>query len=131
MQSKEPTIEQMNKAIAIFDGYMFFKGDPDHKCNFCFAGDEPCTPAVDRFAKDSRIVVYYELKYNTSWDILMPVVKKIPQLIRDTDELDLRRQLTSRWKPIQNELCNVDIRNVHFCVFKFIEWLNQNKPNAE
>lgn len=39
---EEVTIEDKNEGIAIFDGWEFIKGDPDHKCKFCFAGDEPC-----------------------------------------------------------------------------------------
>lgn len=76
----EITTEQKNEAIAIFDGWEFFKGDPNHKCNFCFAGDEPCTPAVDRFVKGGRVVFHYELKYHIDWNLLMEVIEKISKI---------------------------------------------------
>jgi hypothetical protein len=136
MQSKEPTIDQMNEVIAVFDGWKLLKGNPELICPSCDEGRVPsmcctCDQKNDKFQKAGKMVARTYFGYHASWDVLMPVVKKIPKLIHGTDELDLRRQLSSRWKPIQNELCNVDLRNVHFCVYKFIEWYNQNKPNAE
>lgn len=129
-QSNELTIEQMDKAIAVFDGYKFHEGDPNHKCNFCFAGDEPCTPAVDRFVKDCKVVFYYELKYYTSWDWLMPVGKKIRDLLQDM--LKKRPPHTA----CNGDLIEVDIHcaigeydisKAHKYIHQFITWYNQQK----
>lgn len=71
------TIDDMNEIIAIFDGWEFRAGDPKHKCPYCIGGDEPCTPAVDRFVKEGRTLFHFELKYHTSWDWLMPVIERV------------------------------------------------------
>lgn len=76
-QERQTAIDDMNEVIAIFDGWEFRKGDPSHKCPYCIGGDEPCTPAVDRFYKWGHVVFHYGLKYHSSWDALMPIVEKI------------------------------------------------------
>lgn len=131
--ANEPTIDDKNGAIAIFNGYQFFKGDPNHKCNFCFAGDEPCTPAVDRFVKDCKIVFYYELKYHTSWDWLMPVWKKAGKILFDIrgdligeNYLDAHR-IT---KAFIDACQKAEIENAHGAVYNAIQLIsgyNQQK----
>jgi hypothetical protein len=121
----------MNETIAIFDGWDFHKGDPNHKCPYCIGGDEPCTAAVDRFVKNNRTVFHYQLKYQSSWDALIPVVEKIPKLIRAELELEVRRQMSARYKPIENELCNFNRVNVHYCLYQFIVWYNNKKRTNE
>jgi hypothetical protein len=131
----EPTVDQdriddMNEVIAIFDGYQFRKGDPNHKCNFCFAGDEPCAPAVDRFIKDCRVYYHFELKYHSSWDALMPVGKKI---------YDLLAEMAKKRPPhtaCHGDLLEVDIHchireydrpKAHKAIYEFIQWYNKQK----
>jgi hypothetical protein len=124
-------IDDMNEVIAIFDGYQFRKGDPNHKCNFCFAGDEPCAPAVDRFIKDCRVYFHFELKYHSSWDCLMPVVEKIRKLIHAEEDGDIRKLMSQRYAPIENELRNINRTNVHYCVYQFIQWYNKVKEDRK
>lgn len=127
-QSNEPTIEEKNKAIALFDGYEFHEGDPTHKCNFCFAGDEPCTPAVDRFVKDCKVVFYYELKYHTSWDWLMPCWNNLRtelfQCMPASGFNDGFDKYGDAWK---TACFNAEIQNAHKVVYSAIKWLNQQK----
>lgn len=119
--ANEPTIDVMNKLIAVFDGYQFHKGDPDHKCNFCFAGDEPCTPSVDRFVKDSKVVFHYELKYHTSWDSLKPVIDEIfKYALAHPEEV----------RPIHEMSIVVSIQAAHEKVYEFCNWLNQQKQKG-
>ena len=64
------------------------------------------------------------LEYHSSWNWLMPVVKKIADLLLNKDWEDLQ-EAAKRWKPIANELQNVSKDNIYFCVVKFIEWYNK------
>lgn len=113
MSGDKITIDEMNEAIALFDGYekyedrfgIWFKRGELIKC---------LHPKLQ------------DLKYHTSWDALMSIVKKIKDLIRDAD-CEKRIQMSQRLKPIQNETLNVDVENTHYCVYQFIQWLNQNK----
>jgi hypothetical protein len=125
----EPTIDQMNEAIALFDGWEFRKGDPDHKCNFCFAGDEPCTPAVDRFVKGGRIVFHYEVKYHKSWDLLMPVFEKINQIWVNYNRTQ-QKQIEETYRAIQNRILLCSILEAAELIAQFIQWFNKNKPNG-
>lgn len=120
-QSNEPTIDDKNGVIAVFDGYQFFKGDPNHKCNFCFAGDEPCTPAVDRFVKDCSVVFHYELKYHISWDCLKPVIDEIFRYSLAHPE---------EARPVRELSIVVDIQAAHDKVYKFCKWFNQQKQKG-
>lgn len=122
-------MDDMNEAIAIFDGYQFLKGDPTHKCNFCFAGDEPCTPAVDRFVKNGRTLFHYQLKYHTSWDWLMPVIKRIREQHTDL-LLTLKNGVGEYIKAagaMNSGLISCDIDKAHAGVNNFIQWYHQNK----
>jgi hypothetical protein len=110
-------IDDMNEVIAIFDGYQFRKGDPNHKCNFCFAGDEPCAPAVDRFIKDCRVYFHFEMKYHSSWDWLMPVVKKI---LHEINAINTEAN-------IHQSLIKCDLTALHQSVHFFIQWYNKIK----
>jgi hypothetical protein len=129
--SNEPTIEQKNQVIAVFMGWKFIKGDPNHKCNFCFAGDEPCTPALDRFVKDKDMRVYYEFKYHSSWDWLMPVVKKIKSM-----HFDLRNQAPifaymEAAAPMNSALIQIDLQKLHEGVYIFLTWFNKQQSNEQ
>jgi hypothetical protein len=107
--SNEPTIEQMNEAIAEFMDYSHgnrnreFNPDADHK-------DE-------------------EFKYHSSWDWLMPVVNKAKALYLNYESYQMRNELKMRYRPIENELRNLSLINTQYCLFKFIQWYN-NKSNT-
>lgn len=64
-----------------------------------------------------------QVKYHSSWDWIMPVIKKIAIIVSDK-LADNYSDAKSRWTPIANELQNCNIENVWFCVVKFIEWYN-------
>jgi hypothetical protein len=132
------TTDDINEAIAIFDEWQFLKGDPSHKCNFCFAGDEPCTPAVDRFVKGGRIVFHYDLKYHASWEWLMPVVEKIESLenIRFGFTIDVLHVIVTDYKGKGVEIIwvhkfpdngDTKLSMTYDAVHQFIQWYNQNK----
>jgi hypothetical protein len=138
MSSDTPTIDSMNEVIAIFDGWEFHEGDPNHKCNFCFAGDEPCTPAVDRFTKNGRTRFHYNMKYNYSWDLLMPVVEKVETLdgrkysvVIEKDMCTIRdfmadKDIIYEASPLV-DLAASKIHATYTALYKFIQWYNQNK----
>lgn len=105
-QSNEPTIEQMNEAIALFDGYKVM--------------DRWQEPPNKFLIKDGakQGVRYNSFKYHTSWDWLKPVIDEIinyilvyPEQVRSVREMSIM----------------VNIRAAHERVYKFCKWLNQQK----
>jgi hypothetical protein len=69
-----------------------------------------------------------ELEYDTSWDWLMPVVKKINELMGDYERspfwgLDNAREIVMR---LGDSLCQVDIALTNKEVVQFIDWYNEN-----
>lgn len=127
--SNEPTIEQKNKAIAVFMGWEFIKGDPNHKCNFCFAGDEPCIPALDRFVKEKDMRVYYEFKYHSSWDGLMPVIEKINQVWARSAR-SKQKQIEETYRAIQNRILLCSLSETIEHVYQFIQWYNNQSTTT-
>lgn len=81
----EPTIEQMNEAIGMFDGWELISGDPNAICLSCDTGAQPsgwctCDQKTDRFRKNGKTVASTYFQYDSSWDWLVPVVEKIHKL---------------------------------------------------
>lgn len=119
--STEVTTEVMNEAIAVFDGWeryedrygIWFKREGLIKC---------LHPKLQ------------ELKYHTSWEALMPVGKKIRDLLNDMQKK--RPPHTA----CHGDLIEVDIHcavsdydivNAHKHMYTFITWYNeyQQKQN--
>ena len=67
-------------------------------------------------------IVWYQPERD--WNQLMPVVKKIADLLLNKEWENLQ-EAVFRWKPIANELPKAESENVWFCVVKFIEWFNK------
>lgn len=59
------------------------------------------------------------LRYHTSWDWLMPVIKKIK------DWVPVNNMGISLYQPINKELQLLDIETTFNAVIKFITWYNQ------
>jgi hypothetical protein len=59
-----------------------------------------------------------ELKFDTDWNWLMPVVKKCREESNDED---------SYWEAIYYSLVDLDIDSVYNAVVEFIKWYNENK----
>jgi len=126
--SNEPTIDAMNEAIAVFDGWRFIKGDPNHKCNFCFAGDEPCIPAMDRFLKDSDMRFRCHFQYHSSWDVLHQAWDKFKALnfIHHPNVSDFMAHLDR----ISNYMAFRTIEETHEVIFKAIQWYNNQSTTT-
>jgi hypothetical protein len=98
----EPIIEQMNEAIALFMG---MKGSGDY------------------------IRMNYN-RYHCAWDALMPVGKRIRDLL--SDMLSKRPPHTACMGDVIEvditcALHEYDIKKVHEAVYVFIQWFNQQK----
>lgn len=63
-----------------------------------------------------------EMEFNSSWNWLMPVVKKCRF---ETNHLNER--FTQLDIAIQNALCNCEIQNIFETVVDFINWYDENK----
>lgn len=120
--SNEPTIEQMNIALAAFEGRKFF----GH--------------TIDRFGGNTGNTLP-EMKYRTSWDWLMPVVEKINHTIIPNNKYPagvIIFKTTCHINDDMNILIETTItRNgtliecVHDAVYQFITWYNQQNQNNE
>lgn len=72
--------------------------------------------------KYAMCILLDHCKWHSDWNWLIPVVKKISDLvIKDSDNFN---ETKARWRPIANELLNCNLENVWFCVVKFIQWHN-------
>jgi len=109
--STEPTIDQMNETIAQFMGYYYSAGK--FYSNTVY-------PGRGNWFKVAR--------YHNSWDWLMPVGKKIRELLQDM--LKKRPPHTA----CHGDLIEVDIHcaiseydivKAHKYIHQFITWLNQ------
>ena len=66
-----------------------------------------------------------DLKFNSSWDWLMPVVKKIREVINtelNFSDFDDQRGYDQRLNPY-----NYDIDSIYKGAVEFIKWYNENK----
>lgn len=63
-----------------------------------------------------------DLNYHTSWDWLMPVLKKISGVLFS----EFAYSVTEQWRMIESPT-KYDIKNVHEQAYQFIEWYNENK----
>lgn len=113
MEQVQPSVDQMNEVIALFIGYE--KYEDKQGIWFKMNGLIKCLhPKLQ------------ELNFHRSWDLLMPILAKIKYI---ANAIDMPREFISRWKPIENELRNINIINTHYCAYKFIQWYNQQKQS--
>lgn len=68
----------------------------------------------------------YDLEYNTSWDWLMPCVKKVSDLI---DSGNLYGLDIDFFKSMQDWILSVNIENAWSDLVEIIQWYNQNKQS--
>ena len=81
------------------------------------------------------IAMYYNLKYHTSWDWLMPVVEKIENddlyrviIFRGSCDIELieSNSVDSNFETIEKSGMNKNI-STWLAVLEFIKWYNENK----
>ena len=101
MESKEPTTDQMNETIALFDGWQRIKGEH-----------------ASLYKKDGKVYALGDFKYHTSWDLLKPVIDEIINYILVHPE---------QVRPVREMSIMVNIQAAHEKVYKFCKWFNQNK----
>lgn len=108
-----------NKLIAIFMGWMWQPDSTFYPNGILEDGESFQEPE--------------ELEYLTSWDALMPVVHRIKygnpytKTVYLIHQSELSHESNMRFKAIRNELLNLSITNVWFCVVGFITWYNSQQ----
>lgn len=100
------TTEENNRMIAEFMGYEF---NEEHEFY------------VDKGGNCSTIE---ELRFNNSWDWLMPVLKEISSILFS----EFASSVADQWKMIESPT-KYNIENVHEQAFQFIEWYNEQNHN--
>jgi len=78
---------------------------------------------------NGKTPVSIDLKYNSSWDWLMPVVEKIEDAATDT-YVEISESSTEIWGyPFRiNIYKESKIESVYDAVVEFIKWYNKNNP---
>lgn len=113
----EPTIDQMNEAIALF---MNVKPYEDSRYGILY------NSPVDR-------KTCFNLQYHSSWDWLMPVVEKIESLgfcVYIQNDACWIKPGRPRLKYSDSELSNEGKKEAVFKIcFRFIQWYNKQQSN--
>lgn len=111
-------INEMNEAIALFDGW---------QPNYGGAGSPYYSKATDFIPRFAMVV---DMQYHTSWDWLMPVIKKIKGMHMDIlkqayilDYMKAAGAMNSGW-------ISLDIDKAHKGVYEFLIWHNQQKAKV-
>lgn len=74
--------------------------------------------------KSTKTGLVTTMKYHTSWDWLMPVVKQIKNLNREY------KRHYNHIDKIDQALIDVNINKLFEIVVEFIKWYNKNKNNG-
>ena len=109
-----------NNLIAIFDWWI--KNGNRFEKYWTYTDDDGSLHEASHSVKNT------EFKYNENWNLLIPVLKKSKQKIKEAvygtqTETDANKRLGAEL----NEVYNLNIINAHYCLARFIEWFNQNK----
>lgn len=126
----DPAIDDMNEAIAIFDGWE--------------------KKSKREFVKDGQLMYVWEFKYHKSWEALMPIVEKISKikLLKSdgsdcTDPQDVcwprtwgmptedGKQVMVRFNGHQCHEAPTLIEAVYMAVYSVIEFYNQQTTTNE
>lgn len=122
MQSKEPTISEMNEIIGIFMGGKWeTKMIARRSHRRFYYSDKPF-----EYVKDTT-----HLNYHKSWDELIPVIKRIKGMHMDILKQAYVLDYMKAAGAMNSGLISLDIDKAHKGVYEFLMWYNQNKPNAE
>lgn len=130
--SATPTVDDMNEAIAMFDGWQLVEREVEMS--------DFTSQKLMCFEKEGYWRYHYDHKYHSSWDALMPVVEKIESLYEGyafTVEIKgdwcLITQNTQHWMAFSDtiDMKGINVRktkkinSVYMAVFQFIQWYNQ------
>lgn len=67
------------------------------------------------------------LHYDTSWDKLIPCLAKAKEKIKSAGwGTPMEDSAKKRLNAALNELYNLNIKNTHYCLVKFIQWYNDS-----
>jgi hypothetical protein len=142
--SDKPTITKMNEAIAIFDGWELVRigyFDTTDETDWQIENDkwieEVGIEDVGHYivkVKENTWHQWEDVAYHTSWDWLMPVVRKIYGTLQQA--LKARPPHTcTNGDLIEVDIgCAIrecDIEKTHEYVYNFIQWYNKTQTNGE
>lgn len=103
-----------NRLICIFDGWTIEPGmekEPDPYYNRGF-----------------NMQMLSEMGYHKDWNWLMAVVKKVKDSVKNQDwNPSEEKEARKRIQPILNEIHNLNIENAHYCLVKYLQWVNKQK----
>lgn len=77
--------------------------------------------------KDNKWYRWEDVKYHTSWDWLIPVIKKIKGMHLDILKQSYVLDYMHAAAQMNSGLISLDIVKAHAGVYKFLQWYNQNK----
>jgi hypothetical protein len=106
----EVSIEQMNEAIALFDGWALIKDDKEYNLPYYIKGDD--------------FNYIHQFKFHSSWDRLMPICHVIRE---KAFELKGNEKASLLFAKMNAQLMYGTIADVHLKAYEFIQWLNKQK----
>jgi len=148
--SNEPTIAEMNRAICEFMGWEYVRvgyfdskdGDIEYDESKWQVDNEHWMDKVGMEnvgyyivnVKENKWHQWDDVKYHSSWDWLMPVGKRIRDLLGDM--LSKRPPHTACMGDVIEvditcALHEYDIKKVHEAIYVFIQWLNKQQSNEQ
>lgn len=116
--SNEPTISEMNEAIALFMGYERY----EDKYGIWFKTEGLIT-CLHRKLQD--------LNYHTSWDALMPCWDRFRAVVSDHFDEDYPAEYCSMCDVWALHCEHVSINGAHKLLHDAIQWYNQQKQKDE
>lgn len=118
-QSNQPTTDQMNEAIAVFNGWV--------KCE-----DDQYGAAYFRDNKGRFMKYVHSLEFETSWDLLMPIWNKLRTTVQLDNNGDYPAEFCAMSDVWENACFEVNIANAHYLIHDAIQWYNQqNQTNGQ
>jgi len=129
----EQNIDKQNETIALYVGAIFqgsYPNGDEKESHLYHYGDKAIVPL-----NWCRTHSHTEMKYNTSFDWLMPVVTK---LLNELEEISFGYEVDGNvysWRDCYHNLNSVlglaNVTLLHRAVVLFIEWHNAERKDAE
>jgi hypothetical protein len=109
MNTETVSIEQMNEAIALFEGYRVY----DEGYTRCVVNNEGLGYPVK------------DLRYHESWSWIMPVYHRCRELIF----IETSDEGCKLFAKIQDNLLFGTLLDFHIRIYRFIHWYNNQKQS--
>lgn len=125
-------IDDMNEAIAIFEGWELVKGDPELICPIYEGEACICSEKTDKFIRDGYRRYRHELKYHSSWEEIHKCWAKLYKQYEDGVGISNYAAFNGRFiYHMSRAMITGNITAAHRILFNAIEWINKNNEDGK